>query len=254
MADDTAPAEQDQPIDAPEAPETDQPTGGEEESFTDSYNPSELPENVRPHVEAAYKQLQGAYTQKTQSLAAERREAEQAQRLIESLQDPQIAPAALAQLGYDERKLLELYGYQVGDDEPDDDFDEEFRDPRVDALLADRQAETRQGEVTRYVESEIEALAKKRGSEISDDEQAALDFIGQGLSGKDVPDVQAADKFLEGVVKARVKEILKPKTPTRRPGSGAPGSRTVDLSKETPEERLERLEHVADQARGSLAA
>jgi hypothetical protein len=257
-----APAEQDQPTSAPEAPETDQPTGGEE-SFTDSYNPSELPDEVRPHVEAAYKQLQSAYTSKTQSLAEERREAEQAQQIIAALKNPQVAPAVLAQLGYDERKMLELYGYQPGEEESDEFADPDERIARLEQTLAQQQqaeqAQRQESAVTDYIAGEIEALEKKLGREFDEGEQKVLDayarqFAKQTPDGRLVPDVEGAGQLLSGILSSHEKALLDPKRKAPRvPGNGGSGSRTVDLSTETKEERVARMAEAADAAIASTA-
>lgn len=246
---------------APEAPEAEAPdtSEGEEESFPD-FDLSEVPEDHREalesHAQKVKAHFQGAFTKKSQSLAEQRRESERNAGIVEALLDPQSLPSLLKQAGYSEQEVLDMFGYQTDDDDPDElEDEEEFRDPRVDELLQDRQAEQRQGEVGQFVEGEIAKLAKERGSDIPDDEQQALDFIGQGLSGQEVPDIQAASQFLEGVVKARVNAILESKkNAPRAPGGGKPGSRTVDLSKESREDRVARMAQAAEEARGSSVA
>lgn len=250
-----APAEQDQPIDAPEAPETDQPDGAEE-SFTDSYNPSELPDDVRPHVEAAYKQLQSAYTQKTQSLAGERREAEQATQVINALRNPnpQIRAATLAQLGIDERAALEMFGYQVPEEEEDEDLGlDEVRDPRVDSLLQERAKEKADEELKDTFAGHVEALEEAEKRELSPGEHKALWRNVQGdLATNGTANVQEIWAEMKGLYSEREKALLDPKRNTPRPpGGGKPGSRTVDLSKESDEEFLQRTAAAADEARAS---
>lgn len=251
-----APAEQDQPIDALEAPETDQPEGANEESFTDSYNPSELSDDVRPHVEAAYKQLQSAYTSKTQSLAEERREAEQAKQIMQALQNPQVAPAVLANLGYDEKKLLEMYGYSVGDDEPADEPDlydevEGLKQWKAQQEQTAKQAAQEEA-VTDYIAENIEAMEKKAQREFTTEEQQLLDAYARAYAKNGVPDVEGAYNLLTGALKSREKALLDPKRNTPRPpGGGKPGSRTVDLSKESDEEFVNRMAQAVDAARAS---
>jgi hypothetical protein len=242
--------------DAPEASASDTPDGEGTESFPDfdfSNVREELREDAERYAQEVKKHFQGDYTKKAQTLAEKRREADRNAGIVEALLDPKSLPSLLAQAGYSEQQILNMYEYEVDDDDLNDDQGE-FRDPRVDELLQERQASERQSQVTRFVESEIEALAKERGSEIPEDEQVALDFIGQGLSGQDVPDIQAAGKFLEGVVNARVKAILDSKKAPRVPAGGKPGSRAVDLSKESRDERVARMAQAADEARGSVAA
>jgi DNA-directed RNA polymerase beta subunit len=240
-----APAEQEQPTTEAEAPETDQPTV-EEESFTDSYNPNEVPEEARPQLEAAYKQLQSAYTQKTQGLAEVRREAEQAQQLQDALRNPEVAPMVLKQLGYTEKEILEMFGYQP---EEDDDLppDETERLDRLEQSLSQReaadQAAQQEEAVTDYIAEQIEALETEAGREFDAEEHQLLDtFARANADQQGYPNVKGGYGLLSGILSNREKALLDPKRTTqRRPGNGSSGSRTVDLSKETPEERRERM-------------
>jgi hypothetical protein len=255
---DAAPAEQDQPIDAPEAPETDQPTGGDEESFTDSYNPDELPEEARGAYEEAYKRLQGAYTQKTQTLAEERREAETATQIINALRNPnpQLRAATLAHLGIDERAALEMYGYQAEEQEPDEFTDPEDRIARLEQTLAQRQqaeqAQQQEAAVTDYIAEQIEALEGKVDREFEKEEQQFLDAYARQFARNGVPDVEGAYKLLDNIGKSREKAVLDPKRNVPRvPGNGKSASRTVDLSKESNEERKARMAEAVEQAAAS---
>ncbi|HET7455389.1 MAG TPA: hypothetical protein VFJ76_07710 [Solirubrobacterales bacterium] len=250
-----APAEQEQPTTEPEAPETDQPEG-EEESFTDSYNPNDVPEEARPQLEAAYKQLQSAYTQKTQGLAEERREAEQARAVVDALQNPnpQIRAATLARLGIDERTALEMFGYQPPE-EGDDDFDDlaEVRDPRVDKLLQEREAEQASAQLEDDFAGAVEGIEKAEKRELSAKEHNTLWRIVQGdLAAHGTANVEQIWAEVKDQYSEREKALLDPKRTTPRPpGNGSSASRTVDLSKETSEERKERMADAVAAAQAS---
>lgn len=245
MADDVAPAEQDQPIDAPEAPETDQPTGGEE-SFTDSYNPAELPDEARGAYEEAYKRLQGAYTQKTQSLAEERREAEQSRQMMAALQNPQTRAAVLQQ-----------FGIEMVDDEdelPDEEPDLYDRLERVEGQLTQReQAEqqARQQEaVTDFVAEQIESLEKSEDREFDAKEHQLLDAYAKAFpTPEGYPNVKGAYELLTGIVSERQKAWVESKKAPRRPANGTPASQAADLS--NPETRRQRMAEAAEAARAS---
>lgn len=286
MADDVAPAEQDKPTvdyeallaergwppikggspeldeeqgdgsaDSPEAPDTGQAEG--EESFTD-FDPSEIPEDAdRDWFEEKYKELRAGFTQKTQEFGETRREAEQLRQFRDAVANPQVAPAVLAQLGYTEKQILEMYGYQ-----PEEEDDDEFADPdqRIDRLeqtLAQReqadQAERYEEEVTDHIAGQIEQLEQKEGREFDPEEHQLLDTYARAYAVNGVPDVEGAHKLLSGILDSRQKQWLESKKTGRPPGGGKPGSRTVDLSKETKEERMARMQQRAEEAASSAA-
>src|SRR2546430_2455221 len=98
-----APVEPDQPQVEPSAPaappETGQGAEPQPSPFDEKFDPASLPDELRP----AYNQMRADYTQKTQSLADQRREAEQYQQIVGALtsDDPEMRTAALTALGYD---------------------------------------------------------------------------------------------------------------------------------------------------------
>jgi hypothetical protein len=245
-----APAEQDQPT-TPEAPETDQPTGGNEESFTDSYDPSELPEEARSAYEAAYKRLQGDYTKKTMSLAEERQEAEQAQQIINALANPES-----------QADVLKHFGINLVDDSEDDEdlFDEADPNQRIDQLeqmLQGQQAEQQAIQASEqelgYIASEIEALENDRDEEFSAEEQQFLADIARANPAQNgAPDVKKAAQLLTGLYDQRQKAWIESKKAPRRPVGGTPASKAADLT--NPEERRRVMAEAADAARASQDA
>lgn len=250
----------DEGIDAPEAPETDQPPEGEEEFSIDSFDPTQVPEDAdREWFAERVQKLRADYTKKTQSLAEERREAEQAQQIITALRNPQVAPAILAQFGYDERKMLELYGYQT-DEEPDEAPDLYDEVEGLKQTLAQQQEAAQraqyEAQVEDHIAGEIEALEKKEKREFDAEEHQLLDVYARANPKPDgTPNVEGAFNLLSGIVKSRFEARLKPKQQTPRPpGGGKPGSRQVDLSKESREGRLERMAEAVNETSGSVAA
>lgn len=252
--------ELDEESETPDAPDDGQGEG-EEESFVDSFNLDEVPEDARPHVEALQKEWQGKYTQKRQAdkqeIAEARREAEEARQLQEALRNPQVAPAILSQLGYTEKEVLEMFGYQPEEGEEEFPPDEAERLDRLEQTLAQRdqaeQAAQREDQVVDYISSEIEALEQQAGREFDAEEHRLLDAYARAYAQNGVPDVQGAGKLLTGLLDTRQKEWIESKKTTRPPGGGKPGSRTVDLSKETKEQRMERMRQAAEEAAGSAA-
>src|SRR6476620_157441 len=234
--------------------------GGEEESFIDSFDLSEISEDARPQVEALQKEWQGNYPQKRQAdkqeIAEARREAEQAQQFQEALRDPQIAPMVLKQLGYSEKEILEMYGYQP---EVDDGLppDETERLDRLEQSLQQReqadQAAQQEEAVTDYIAEQIEAMEKEAGREVDAEEHQLLDtFARANADQQGYPNVKGGYGLLSGILSNREKALLDPKRTTARPpGNGGSGSRTVDLSKETPEERRERMADAVSASQAS---
>lgn len=238
MPEGEAPAvEQDQPTDAPEAPVEDQPQGSEEESFTDSYNPNDVPEEARPMLEAAYKQLQSAYTSKTQTLAQERQEAEQARQILQALANPDTAPEVLKHFG------LELAEEDL--EEPVFEPDPEERINQLEQQLGawqeeQAQAATQQAEEDSLVAG-IEEMEQKAGREFSDKEIRVL-------SGRET-DPKVLYGLMEEIVNERQKSWIDSKKAPRIPGSGKPGSKAADPSTEAG--RLAMAEEAAAMAEAS---
>lgn len=258
-----APSLEDQPIndDVPEAPElSDQPSDAEDSLPEFDY--SGIPDDQRETVEGRIKGFQAKFTQAQQGLAEARREAESKARVIEALQsgNPDVARAILSQLGYDANAVLKMYGYELPEQEDDDDF----VDPGEQALEklqqfeADKARQENEAAVESYIQDEIKALEGKQSLEFSDEEREALNVYARNFPKEEVPgqlypDVARAYELLSGVVKAGNKRLIAGKDAPRRPGGGGPGSRTVDPSKETPEQRRERMEQAVASAQASGA-
>ena len=233
-----APAvEPDQP-DATETPIEDQSTGSQEESFTDAFKPADLPEEVRPVYEEAYKRLQGDYSRKTAEISQERQEAQELRKFAEAMQDPATRDAILEQ----------QFGYQF-----EDEGEEEFLDPedelrnRVEQLeghLTQQQqaelASQQENEVTEYVAEEIEALEKSQGKdfEFSPEELAFIStYAHTHPSPNGSPDVRGANDALNKILDQRKQGWIESKKSPRRISQGTAASKTAE-----PQDRGERME------------
>lgn len=203
--DDVTPAPaQDQP-DVVEAPT---PTV-EPDSFS-KFNLAEVPEEHRPFVEQAYKQLQGDYTRKTQKLATEGR-------LLDSLQNEATRGEALQKLTEmvgGEQALLAALGYDVneeGEDNPEFGYDEPDEQDPLDALRAEVEAlkQARQQELSAAQEAQFMARAEQSveqqfstlaeaGHSFNDVDKQALVSLAVSMFPPlpdNTPDVQSAFEF-----------------------------------------------------------
>jgi len=265
---DTAPVDiQDQPEvsldeavseDTAPAVEQDQPVTTDEESFTDSYDPESVPEELRPQLELAYKQLQGDYTKKRQSDSATVKEAEQARQIVQGLQDPERAPEILRILGWD----LDEEDEDTNDYEQDGPLDPNDRIDALEAQLTEREqlaqqqqqlAEAQQAEEAEdlYVAEQIDSLESSLKREFSQDEVNLLYLYADEYrdeTGR--PNVNAAHTVLDGIIASRQKEMLTPKASApRQLSQGQPAARQLDHS--TEEGRMKAMEQAAAMAMGS---
>jgi hypothetical protein len=248
--------DQDKPDNAPEAPDTGQATTSEELSL-DNFDPTQIPEEYREHVEAAYKQLRGDYTRKTQSLAQERQEIEQ-NTLAQWAEAVQQNPSLLKQLDLDERRLLEEYGYA-----PEQDEEDEFFDPTEkqltelqqwkDSIEQEQQANARYEAEADFVEEQLDQLEKQSDREFDEEEATWIFDMARARPTKNgVPDVKGAVSLLDKVGKRSVESFKAAKTNTPRvPGQGKAGSKAVDPRNK--EEFMDYLTQVAQEAEASQA-
>jgi hypothetical protein len=237
----TAPEDSGQATETTEAPETGQATEAQE-SFTD-FDPSQIPEEARPHVEALQKEWQANYTKtrqaETQQIAQERQEAQELRAFAEAMQDPATREAILQQ----------QYGYQF----EDEGAEEEYLDPEEELraeveglkgyLTQQQQAELasqQENEVTEYVAEEIEALEKSQGKdfEFSPEELAFIStYAHTHPSPNGAPDVRGANDALNKILDQRKQGWIESKKSPRRISQGTPASKTAE-----PQDRGERME------------
>jgi len=162
----------------------------------------------------------------------------------------------LKQLGYTEKEILEMFGYQPEED-PDEEPDLYEEVQGLKQSLSQREAAERAAQqeeaVTDYIAEQIEALEKEAGREFDAEEHQLLDtFARANADQQGYPNVKGGYGLLSGILSNREKALLDPKRTTARPpGNGGSGSRTVDLSKETPEQRRERMAEAVGSSQAS---
>lgn len=241
-----------------ETPDESDQSGGEES--LEDFDYSGIPDDQRETVEKRIKGFQAKFTQTQQGLAEARREAESNARVLDALRskNPDVARAILSQLGYDDSAVLGIFGYEL----PEQETDDEFVDPgeqaleRLQQFEADKARQENEVAVESYIQDEIKTLEGKEGLEFSKEEREALNVYARNFPKEEVPgqlypDVDRAYELLSGVVKAGNKRLIAGKNAPRKPGGGNAGSRTVDLSKESPEEFTDRVASAVEQARAS---
>lgn len=237
-----APAEQDQPT-TPEAPETDQPTSAEE-SFTDAFKPADLPEELRPTYEEAYKRLQSDYSKKTGEIAQERQEAQELREFAAAMQDPATR----------DQILQEQWGYQFedGDEEEFIDPEEELRArlENVEGALTQQQSEEVQAaqsaQATDEIAEGIESLEKSFGNgfEFEPKTLKAISSYAEVHGPEAIPEIGE-------VFKGFVDEwIANKKESPRRISQGTPAQRAIDPTNQ--EERFKLYDEIAEEAAPSL--
>jgi len=249
--------------DAPDAEEAGTSEGSEDE--VDAFTDVDL-ESLSEEERGRYEQMQADYTRKTQALAEQRTELESVQSFVTDLvaDEPSEEQAAMQEQVF--RALAERLGYELegddeatGDDAEEGDDEPEFRDPRVDALLAEREAEAEAKRAEQYearldeVETEIEdglkGLAKKDGVDLTDDELGLLFDATLALPpvDGDKPDIAGAYKRLTTVLNVNKKRWIDSKKADPAPGGDA-GAEKPDLS--TPEGRQANLARIVQAAQG----
>jgi len=227
----------------------DQPGAEEEEvpDFLGAYDLGDVPPEARPVAEATVKRLTAAYTKQRQEDTQAVRNAQAWQEVVEGLQDPELAPGIAQRLG------LQLG--DVEDDEIDLGFEDHDPHERIDLLegqLAERdqldQARQLVAQENNSVADQLEELEKTLDMDFSEEEVANLYMLAdEHRNAQGEPDLKAALKVHEGTVAAAQQRIAKAKLKAPlRMARGRAGTRQVDLKKETPEERKERMAAAVD--------
>lgn len=239
-----APENQDQPINetAPDAINSQTDQASAEESFTDSYNPDELPEEARAAYDSAYKRLQADYTRKTQEVSEQRREAEQAQQLVSALRNPTTQAQALSMLG------LELEG------EGDDEYGYKDPDERIDKLeqmLQERERETQESKQmeaeANHIDSELGRLSKADGRDLENNEvELIVSYALANRLGDGTPNVEAGYRQLQALYSEAQKRHIESKRNAPAPGIGSAAEDKWQL--DTEEGRKAAMAEIAASA------
>lgn len=262
--------ERDTPFDesTPEAPEAvvetpeDKPSEPEQiDPFDERFDPATLDDALLP----AYKQLRADYTRKTQALAEERRQIEEQSQLLDMLSsdDPEEQAAA-----------LDALGYEIPDDSPDwDEDDEDYseydgadEDNELAALRAeldevrqrlaseDEEAEAAEFEeqMNSYLDERYEELKKRTGRDFDDEEFEALEALAFAFRDEnDLPSYENAYERIYGTVLPKERSRWVQSKDTEQPVSrgGSSATQVPDLDTEKG-----RHEYAAERARQIMAA
>lgn len=120
--------------------------------------------------------------------------------LVDALQNPETRDEAF-------ERLAEELGYDLEEEEEEEDDEdledeEEFRDPRVDELLSEREQELRErylDDLESYIDTELGKLAKSAGIEELTERQQNVIYSLVEVGEDGVPDVASAFKELTGL-------------------------------------------------------
>lgn len=213
-----------------EAPVVDETSA--EDTFT-SVKPDELPEELQ----ATYKSLQADYTRKTQTLAQQRKEAEDATKFWDAIRSQD--PNAIRQIAdvYGQETVLDALGYALEDDEPDPNADpvDELRQ-RLEGLegqLTQREQKAQEEALLSQIESDI--TKQFSGLDLDDKEQeivTAHALTAGYVTPEGFPDVKKAYEDFTGVLEGRQKKWVEGKRAPRTPVQGTAGSEKIDFSNE----------------------
>lgn len=211
--------------------------------------------------EQRYKDVQSFATKTAQENAQLREEREQAEAersVLTALKDPDTQDQALAHLteqlgGEGARQWLEQHGFELDDDE--DTGEEDFRDPRVDQLLQERQQEQEQAhvaEIEKGMNSRLDELIEEKKADLpeglpADVRELILDSAVLNETADGRPDV---DKAFNGLLGFR-DHTLKGYRQTKRnqptpPAPGQSGERQSPLGDQ--KSRLALANSIAEEA------
>lgn len=230
--------------------------GADEVDLGLNFRLEDVPEEYREHVSRYTKQVQGAYTRKTQELAEQRKTLTPLSELQANLEDDTKRDAAL-------RELLTRYGWEVegaeavdDEDDVDEDEDDNGDEPQSDlearlARIEAREAEERAGKfqerVTAHVESALTAYADAEGLEVIPDGVKA--GIAAQLRGLDptpegLPDMERAIALYEEQRQLAVAQYLESKRGTDMDLSGVSSAKPT-FDPRDPKARRARADAIA---------
>lgn len=207
---------------------------GEQESpqyFEENFDPSSLDDALVP----AYKQMQAAFTKKTQSVAEERKQYEQALEFVRALQDPETAGEALAALGYD---------FDSEDEVPQEELDPAAQMYEEWQAFKEQQAQQQQIQELDALESQINAEIVEATKHLGDLSEKQHEWVFDRLLAippKDdgSPDIEQAVKDFEEMLEWAQERYKASKRDAAQAPAGSAGQEKVDLSDERA--RVSRL-------------
>ena len=207
-----------------------------DEQGADSFwngNPDELPDEVKP----IYKNLQADYTKKSQEVASQRKEAEQATQFWNAIRgkDPEV----LRQIAdvYGQETVLDALGFALDDGEPDEPTDpvEDLR-RELEGLkgqLTEREQKAQEEALLAQIEKDI--TQQFAGMDLSEKEQemvTAHALTAGYVTDDGFPDVKKAYEDFTEVLSGRQKKWVEGKRAPRSPVQGTSASDKVDLNDE----------------------
>lgn len=243
------PAATDQPPEQTPAPDsTDQATtteaaspSAQEDRFHD-LDLSRIPDDTDPREWAVQREreMQQAFTRRTQEAAEARREAEQ---VLEALQDPETRPIILERLGVqvaDPQQTVTEPEYPDPESELRTELDQlkGYLQEREDAEWNDQLEHAEQ----QFIGDRINEIAAREGRTFSEAEKNLITSYGKANRLQDgEPNLEDGYKLILEHEKVAKERYLESKRAPRKPGGGVPAARQVD-----PENEEAELEALAE--------
>lgn len=259
-AETNTPAETADQVDAqPDAPETTGTSDTTPEADLEApFRLDDVDESYRADVERYAKQLQGAYTRKTQDLAEQRRELEELQQLREKLYSDDTEQREKALQG-----LLDELGYELDqDDATTDEPSDGYIDPvdelrqRLDAREEAEAAARAEAEQLAAVEAQVNAATaaltayEQDNGELSETAKTAIVTYAGSLprTNDGLPDMESAIKLWESDRAEAVETYLNSKRNVESAPdlNGSTGTEQVNLSDRAT--RMRMAEAAAERA------
>lgn len=200
-----APANEDQPeVSAPDAG-----TSAEVAPFDEGFDPSSLPDELQDR----YRQMQGDYTRKTQDLADQRKQAEQATSFLDALQSdsPDQQAFAIQSLAnaLGPEVVLNALGYEADDPDAPDLGQEEVEpvhyDPRVDQLLEEKESAEFEARLE-AIETDIRSKITSAGEFTPEEQELLFNAVLASEPKDNAPDVAGVVAQYQAVIDGRIKD------------------------------------------------
>ena len=217
-------------------PDVEAPVADEQVAETDSFwngNPDDLPDEVKP----IYKNLQADYTRSKQSIAEQRREAEQATEFWNAIRSKD--PDAIRQVAdvYGQETVLDALGFALDEDEPEtpDDPLEAIRQELegVKSQLTQKEQKAQEEALLAQIEKDITQQFSGLDLDESEQELVTSHALTQGyVTPEGFPDVKKAYEDFTKVLEGRQRKWVEGKRAPRSPVQGTAGSEKVDLNDE----------------------
>lgn len=237
-------------IEAPSQNQPEEPSveSGQPTYFDEKFDPASLP----PELQSRYKEMQGDYTRKTQELAQQRQEAENAIAIVQALENEDTRDEAFQyvaeQLGYEvAQELADEMGLEELEEEP------QFFDPRVDQLLQIQEEQQIQ-QLDQKIQSQIDAAAKSAKLELTEAERSYVFRITaeMGPDAQGEPQVGEAMKQLQAILDAQAERLAKSKEPA--PSPPLPGGNSPTPATPTADDPKARQLKALEVANRSMAS